>query len=76
MFTVRVGGWVCKMSTNVYQGHWVGSVDVNIYKVKASFYYIWLRTGNMKVLPFNFLNYSAYFLLKKARMELVTLRNT
>ena len=29
------GGWVCKMSTNVYQGHWVGSVDVNIYKIKV-----------------------------------------
>ena len=30
-----VGGWVCKMSTNVYEGHWVGSVDVNVYKIKV-----------------------------------------
>ena len=35
MFTARVGGWVRKMSTNVYQGHWVGSVDVNVYKIKV-----------------------------------------
>ena len=29
------------------------------------FYYIWLRIDNMKVLSLIFLNYSAYFLLKK-----------
>ena len=62
-----------KKSTGFYQYMFKTIINFRINKEKpnldTSFYYIWLRIDNMKVLPFNFLNYSAYFSLKNARME-------